>query len=114
MSGRPTDPALAAATQRLKTRAQRIAAGEAELPGPKRMGPDGIVRKVEQDREINSLFATFFRGRAAEKVLAYLRGITVNNVAGPVITDGELRHLEGQRFLYQVIEARIKMGKEKA
>jgi hypothetical protein len=114
VSDRPTDPALAAAARRIKARAQKIAAGEEQPAGPRRMGPDGIVRPIEQDRELNSLFASFFRGRQAKKVLAYLRGITVNNVAGPAITDGELRHLEGQRFLYQVIEARIKMGKEKA
>jgi hypothetical protein len=114
VNGREPDPAIASAARRLKARAERIAAGEAEMPGPKRMGPDGIVRTVEREREINSLFASFFRGRAAEKVLAYLRSITVNNVAGPNIADGELRHLEGQRFLYQVIEARIQMGKEKA
>ena len=79
--------------------------------GPKTViGPDGRERTAEADKRINETFAATFNGVAAERVLDYLRSITINAVAGPDISDQALRHLEGSRHLFGVIQTRIAMG----
>ena len=39
-------------------------------------------------------------------VMQYLKSITVDAVAGPNISDAELRHLEGQRYIIALIVKR--------
>ena len=68
---------------------------------------DGFQRKQEDDiklsHEISSLFAT----PSGQQVLKYLRSITIDAVSGSNISDNELRHLEGQRYLVGLIVRRI-------
>jgi len=70
-------------------------------------GPDGIVRSAAAHRKINEALAMLFRSPGGVEVLAYLRSITVNFVAGPEISDAGLRHREGMRHLVAIIEQRI-------
>ena len=51
-----------------------------------------------------------FISPAGKAVLQYLRSITIESVAGPAISDAELRHREGMRFVVGLIETRIKGG----
>jgi hypothetical protein len=76
------------------------------------LGPDGLARTREQEDQLNQLFASVFRTAAAREVLSYLRAVTIEMVAGPEITDAQLRHREGSRYLVGIIEARIAKGKQ--
>ena len=83
------------------------------LSPPSKVSIDGFKRSAETERQLNSLFATHAAGSAAfREILAYLRSITIQNVGGPHITNDELRHREGGRFLMGLIEQRIEMGKK--
>ena len=73
---------------------------------------DGFYRTESQEREINSEMAAVFSTVVGEKVLDYLRSITVDAVAGKDISDEHLRHLEGMRYLYFIIKKRIESDKE--
>jgi hypothetical protein len=44
------------------------------------------------------------------EVLKHLRRITIETAGGPLITNDELRHREGQRFLVYLIQARINLA----
>ena len=71
---------------------------------------DGSIRSPDLEKEINLLFLSAFSSPSSKKVLQYLRSITIESVAGPNITDSELRHREGMRFIVGLIETRIKGG----
>lgn len=71
---------------------------------------DGSVRSSDVEKEINLHFLSTFASPSGKKVLSYLRSITIESVAGPNITDSELRHREGMRFVVGLIETRIKGG----
>jgi hypothetical protein len=74
------------------------------------VGPDGRERTSKQEHEINEAFVACFNSRAGELVFNYLRSITINAVTGPEVTDEHLRHLEGQRFLFGMINQRFESG----
>jgi len=73
-----------------------------------RIGIDNFPRKISEDNEISLDVRSLFRGPSGEKVLKYLRSITIEAVTGPAASDAELRHLEGQRYIVGLIERRIK------
>ena len=70
----------------------------------------GHIRSPERETEINLHFLSTFISPAGKAVLQYLRSITIESVAGPAISDAELRHREGMRFVVGLIETRIKGG----
>ena len=72
------------------------------------MGSSG--RSKELEYKLNEAFAAVFRDKSGELVLNYLKSITVNRICGPEATDNALRHLEGQRFNFGVIQARYEAG----
>lgn len=78
------------------------------------LGADGIQRKIEDEEEWNRLAAQVFREPPAQKLLAYLRSITINNLQGSGVSDNELRHMEGQRYIVALIERRIEHGRRSA
>ena len=81
-------------------------------PQPDYANPDGVVRSLEEEHRINEAFKLVFNGAAGDLVLGYLRSITVLNVRGSKDLDTtELVHLEGQRFLTGLIDARVQLGK---
>jgi hypothetical protein len=71
------------------------------------IGVDGYPRPKEVDEKISRDLKALFGNPSGKEVLSYLRSITLDAVAGGGISDGELRHLEGQRFLVALIEKRI-------
>ena len=73
---------------------------------------DGFRRTVDQEKQLNQEFAGLFKDKLGEKVLEYLKAITINNVSGPEISNEKLRHLEGSRYIVGLIEYRIKQGRD--
>jgi hypothetical protein len=79
---------------------------------PRVLRADGVSRSQQEDDELNQTIAALFRSRAGKRVLDYLRSITIEFVAGPNISDAELRHREGMRYLVGIIEERMRMGQK--
>jgi len=75
-------------------------------------GPDGLVRSQQGEDDLNEIVAVALRGPSGDKLMKYLRQITIESVAGPDIADSHLRHLEGMRYLVAIIERRREAGKE--
>ena len=71
---------------------------------------DGFTRNKQEDDKINQNFASLFSTPTGQEVLRYLRSVTIEAVSGANISDAELRHLEGMRFLVALIEKRIASG----
>tara|TARA_R100000951_G_scaffold59878_1_gene50345 strand:- start:13742 stop:14020 length:279 start_codon:yes stop_codon:yes gene_type:complete len=71
------------------------------------VGVDGIQRPQEKDQQISENVASLFGSATGQAVLQYLRSITIEMVNGPNVTTEELRHIEGQRYLVGLIEARM-------
>ena len=69
--------------------------------------PDGLTYGAATSAEIDSLLEGCFSGGSGPRALAYLESITTRRVLGPDATDGQLRHLEGARWLVGVIRARM-------
>lgn len=74
------------------------------------LGPDGLPYTPQENQRINELMATVFGRGAGAEALTYLRSITIELIGGPEITDAQLRHREGARYLVGIIEARMRKG----
>lgn len=74
------------------------------------IGIDGRMRERESDETISKTFTATFETPSGREVLKHLRSVTIEMVNGPNISDTELRHMEGQRFLVGLIETRIAHG----
>ena len=70
----------------------------------------GLELPFADYEKIATAFANVFRGPAADLVLKALRSATLDLVGGPLISNDQLRHMEGQRFIVQQIDALIKAG----
>ena len=68
---------------------------------------DGYTRSPDTEKKLNQLFGSVFKGDDGKQVLAYLKSITTEAVAGSNISTNELFHLEGRRFLLAIIQSRI-------
>jgi undecaprenyl pyrophosphate synthase len=80
---------------------------------PRKLSIDGFPRSPDVERRLNDLFAEHAAGSAAfREILTYLRSITIEAVTGPGVSNDELRHREGQRFVVGLIEQRIQMGRK--
>ena len=73
----------------------------------------GTVGQYKPDREISANVAQVFESATGKEVLRYLRSITIEMVNGPNVTNEELRHMEGQRYLVGLIERRIQSAHRK-
>jgi len=71
------------------------------------VGLDGFPRNRIDDSRISVNTATLFNTYLGQEVFKYLKSITIDAVNGPNVTDAELRHLEGQRYLVGLIDRRI-------
>ncbi len=58
----------------------------------------------QADSELRQYFVRAFHSDAGRQVLAHLRAATVERRTPPDAPDSVLRHLEGQRYLFQLIE----------
>ncbi|MBC7907412.1 MAG: hypothetical protein H7Y60_11800 [Rhodospirillaceae bacterium] len=65
-------------------------------------------------KDIAKAFARVFAHGDADLVLGYLRGQTLDQTRGPNTTNDELRHLEGQRFLFKTMLNLIEEGRRNA
>ena len=81
------------------------------MPG-QRLRLDGFARAEDADNKISLDTASLFSTPNGKEVLKYLRSITIEAVTGANVSDAELRHLEGQRFLVGLIERRMKHGEK--
>lgn len=81
--------------------------------GMPRRRDDWGTRSDQDEFDLDTLFASFFSSEdpAAQRVLKYLESISRNRVLGPDATDAQLRHLEGARWFYGIIDRRIARGR---
>ena len=75
-----------------------------------KLGLDGFPRTKEDDEKISKDVAHCFSTPNGIEVLKYLRSITIDAVSGANISDSELRHLEGQRFIIGLLSSRANHG----
>tara|TARA_S200000501_G_C20742422_1_gene707935 strand:+ start:635 stop:922 length:288 start_codon:yes stop_codon:yes gene_type:complete len=75
------------------------------------VGLDNYTRPAEEETELNSLCLNVFASKNGQKVLSYLKSITIEAVAGSEVSDATLRHLEGQRYMIGLIQRRVNKGK---
>ena len=68
---------------------------------------DGFQRNRINDARISTDVAALFSTDLGQQVFKYLKRITIDAVNGPNVTDAELRHLEGQRYIVGLIDRRI-------
>ena len=73
---------------------------------------DGFQRSKKAEIELNADIAALFKSELGKKVLNYLKSITVDAVAGRDVSNDQLRHLEGMRYLYFIIKKRIETHRE--
>ena len=66
----------------------------------------------QADKSLAFAAARCFRGSDGEKVLSYLRAITLERALGPGASDTLLRHLEGQRQLVAHITLLVERGRK--
>lgn len=74
---------------------------------------DGLEMTSEQEGALNEALAMCFRGSRGKEALDYLARLTVERIAGPNIDPNALLHMEGGRYVYGVIKARVELGKER-
>tara|TARA_R100001163_G_C5051306_1_gene188095 strand:+ start:1010 stop:1258 length:249 start_codon:yes stop_codon:yes gene_type:complete len=75
------------------------------------VGPDGYVRSPAQEKKLNKLMASIFVGAKGDEAMNYIRQITIEAVSGPEISQDQLRHLEGMRYLAAIIQRRVIKGR---
>lgn len=80
------------------------------MPQSNHIGLDGIPRSKAKEDKISLDITSLFSEPTGQEVLKYLRSITIEMVGGPDISDGALRHLEGQRHIVGLIERHIQRG----
>lgn len=56
------------------------------------------------------MIASVLGGEAGTEVMNYIKSITTNRVLGPAASDGEIRYMEGGRFISAVLSTRIELG----
>jgi len=78
----------------------------------KSLSVDGFERSKEDDKLISQHIDACFSTPAGKETLKYLRSITIEMVHGGGVSDAELRHMEGQRYLVALIERRIQHSKK--
>lgn len=78
----------------------------------RRQGPDGVDRHATVEDLLNENFRVWANSPIGKMCLTHLRQITIQSVCGPAVTDAHLRHLEGQRYIVGLIEARALLGEE--
>ena len=70
------------------------------------VGIDGIQRSQKLDEQISLDVAALLATPSGQSVMQYLRSITTDIANGPNISNDELRHLEGQRFVIGLLSSR--------
>ena len=73
---------------------------------------DGHQRSVEREFYYNQLATRIFATGGGKEFLDYLRQITIQAICEPDTSDLVLRHREGARWLFAVIQARLIAGQK--
>lgn len=73
--------------------------------------PDGVVRSPEDERRLNLAVRQTFETDAGKQVLAWLYGVTRGRVLPLDAPEWELRALNSQSFLVELIQERIEHGR---
>jgi len=74
---------------------------------PQHLGVDGYPRSKEKDGQTSKVIGSVFKTPNGTEMLKYLKSITIEAISGANISDAELRHLEGQRYLVALMVKRI-------
>lgn len=74
------------------------------------VGIDGIQRSQKIDEQISLNVASMLATPTGKAVMEYLKSITTDIANGPNISNDELRHLEGQRFVVGLLSSRANHG----
>ena len=74
------------------------------------VGIDGVQRSQQIDEQISLNVATVLATPTGKAVMEYLKSITTDVANGPNISNDELRHLEGQRFIVGLLYSRANHG----
>ena len=74
------------------------------------VGIDGIQRSQKIDEQISLNVAAMLATPTGKAVIEYLKSITTDIANGPNISNDELRHLEGQRFVIGLLSSRALHG----
>lgn len=74
------------------------------------IGLDNMQRRPQDEENLNTLFYKLFTTTGGSEVLKYLKSLSIEAVAGPEVSDQQLRHLEGQRYLVGLIQRRVNKG----
>ena len=74
------------------------------------VGIDGIQRPQDVDDRISLDIAAMLATPTGQSVMQYLKSITTDIANGPNISNDELRHLEGQRFVIGLLSSRANHG----
>ena len=69
-----------------------------------------MKRKPADEENLNTLFYKMFTTSGGSEILKYLKSLTLEAVAGPEISNEQLRHLEGQRYIVGLLQRRINKG----
>lgn len=73
--------------------------------------PDTLAPHKETDA-VATRAARCFASRDGESLMAYLHAMTTARAMGPSVSDAQLRHLEGQRFIVQHLSQLIARGRK--
>ncbi|BAQ87546.1 hypothetical protein [uncultured Mediterranean phage uvMED] len=76
----------------------------------KLIGLDGMTRESKDEENLNTLCFGVFNTVSGKEILKYLKSLTLDAVAGPEISNEQLRHLEGQRYIVGLLQRRINKG----
>ena len=67
---------------------------------------DGIQRPQDIDERISLDVSSLLTSPTGKSVMQYLKSITTDVANGPNVSNDELRHLEGQRFIVGLLSSR--------
>ncbi len=76
----------------------------------KLIGLDGMTRESKDEENLNTLCFGVFNTVSGKEILKYLKSLTLDAVAGPEISNEQLIHLEGQRYIVGLLQRRINKG----
>lgn len=75
-------------------------------------GPDLVFRSKREEVELDLAFARALDNPNGQKILRYLRSITLDAVAPPGVANEALQRLEGMRWIVSVIVNRVERGRK--
>ena len=81
---------------------------------PVTLTPEGLRLSQETDRNIDQMVLATFGNQTTSgpAVLNWMESFTTRRALGPDAANRQLRHLEGARWLVNVIKARLQRARE--